>query len=137
MNRMSKTIVAGLASLAFAAAVVLPASPAAAQWRGGGGWHGGGWHGGWHGGGWHGGGWRGGGWHGGWAGGRVWHPGYWRGGYWYNGWWGPAIAAGVLAGAAIATAPYWGGYYNGCWQYRPTYDAYGNYVGSQYVNVCY
>ncbi len=137
MNSMSKTIVAGLASLACAATAVLPASPAVAQWRGGGGgWHGGGWHGGgWHGGGW---GWHGGGWHGGWAGGRVWHPGYWRGGYWYNGWWGPAVAAGVLAGAAIATAPYWGGYgYGGCWQYRPTYDAWGNYVGSQYVNVCY
>ena len=136
MNRISKTVVAGLASLAMAAAVVLPATPAAAQWRGG--WHGGGWHGGgWHGGGW---GWHGGGWHGGWAGGRTWHPGYWRGGYWYNGWWGPAVAAGVLAGAAIATYPSWGGGYGyggGCWQYRPTYDGYGNYLGSQYVNVCY
>ena len=136
MNRNSKTVVAGLASLAMAAAVVLPATPAAAQWRGG--WHGGGWHGGgWHGGGW---GWHGGGWHGGWAGGRTWHPGYWRGGYWYNGWWGPAVAAGVLAGAAIATYPSWGGYGyggGGCWQYRPTYDGYGNYLGSQYVNVCY
>jgi hypothetical protein len=136
MNRISKTAVAGLASLAMAAAVVLPATPAAAQWRGG--WHGGGWHGGgWHGGGW---GWHGGGWHGGgWAGGRTWHPGYWRGGYWYNGWWGPAVAAGVLAGAAIATYPSWGGYGygDGCWQYRPTYDGYGNYLGSQYVNVCY
>jgi hypothetical protein len=126
MNRISKSVVAGLASLTMAAAVVLPATPAAAQWRGG--WHGGG--GGWHGGGWHGGGW-GGGWRGGWAGGRTWHPGYWRGGYWYNGWWGPAVAAGVLAGAAIATYPSWGGYgYDyggGCWQYRPTYDGYGNY----------
>ena len=64
MNRISKTVVAGLASLAMAAAVVLPATPAAAQWRGG--WHGGGWHGGgWHGGGW---GWHGGGWHGAWHG---------------------------------------------------------------------
>src|SRR6185437_10932911 len=131
MNRISKTLVAGLAAAATVAAVVLPPTPASAggHWRGGGG--------GWHGGGWHGGGWRGGGWHGGWAGGRVWHPGYWRGGYWYNGWWGPAIAAGVLAGA-IATAPYWGGYGyggGGCWQYRPTYDVYGNYLGSQYVNV--
>jgi hypothetical protein len=138
MNRISKTVVAGLASLAMAAAVVLPPTPAAAQWRGG--WHGGGWHGGgWHGGGW---GWHGGGWHGGgWAGGRTWHPGYWRGGYWYNGWWGPAVAAGVLTGAAIASYPYWGGGYGygggGCWQYRPTYDGYGNYLGSQYVNVCY
>ena len=97
---------------------------------GGGGWDGGGV-------GWHGGGWRG----GGWAGGRSWHPGYWRGGDWYGGWWGPAIAAGVLAGAAVATYPYWGGGYGygyggGCWQVRPTYDAYGNYLGQQSVNVC-
>ncbi len=87
-----------------------------------------------------------GGWHGGgWAGGRSWHPGYWRGGVWYGGWWGPAIAAGVLTGAAIAaSAPYWGGYgYDGygyggqgCWQVRPTYDAYGNFLGQQNVNVC-
>jgi hypothetical protein len=127
MTRISKTIVAGLSALAMAAAVVLPTTPAQAQWRGGG-WHGGGWH--------------GGGWHGGWAGGRSWHPGYWRGGVWYGGWWGPAIAAGVLTGAAIATYPYWGGGYGGygygggCWQYRPTYDAYGNYLGQQSVNVC-
>ena len=55
-----------------------------------------------------GGGWHGGGWgrrHGG-----SWHPGYWRGGVWNNGWWGPAIAAGVAAGA-LATYPYWGGGY--------------------------
>ena len=128
MVRVSKTIVAGISALAMAAAVVLPATPAAAQWRGG--WHGGGWHGGW--GGWHG---------GGWGGRGVWHGGYWRGGHWYGGWWGPAVAAGVLAGAAIATAPYWGGYGygyggGGCWQYRPTYDAYGNFLGQQAVNVC-
>jgi hypothetical protein len=50
----------------------------------------------------------------------------------------------VLTGAAIATAPYWAGGYGyggygyggGCWQYRPTYDAYGNYLGDQSVNVC-
>jgi hypothetical protein len=128
MTRISKTIVAGLSALAMAAAVVLPTTPAQAQWHGGGGFHGGGWH--------------GGGWHGGWAGGRSWHPGYWRGGVWYGGWWGPAIAAGVLTGAAIATYPYWGGGYGGygygggCWQYRPTYDGYGNYLGQQSVNVC-
>ena len=135
MTRISKTIVAGLASVAMAAAIVLPAAPAQAQWHGGGGFHGGGFHGG---------GWHGGGWHGGWAGGRNWHPGYWRGGVWYGGWWGPAIAAGVLTGAAIASYPYWGGGYGyggygyggGCWQYRPTYDAYGNYLGQQSVNVC-
>jgi hypothetical protein len=67
----------------------------------------------------------------------MWHPGYWNRGVWYGGWWGPAIAAGALAGAAIATAPYWdGGYGGGCWQYRPTYDGYGNFLGQQYVNVC-
>ena len=129
MTRISKTIVAGLASLAMGAAVVLPSTSAlAGGWRGGGGgWHGGGWGGGWHG--------------GGWAGRGVWHPGYWRGGYWNNGWWGPAVAAGVLTGAAIASYPYWGGGYGygyggGCWQYRPIYDAYGNYLGQQSVNVC-
>ena len=75
---------------------------------------------------------------GGWAGGRVWHPGYWRGGYWYNGWWGPAVAAGVLAGAAIATYPAWGYGYGGggCRQYRPIYDGYGNYLGQRWVNLC-
>jgi hypothetical protein len=137
MVTISKTIVAGISALAMAAAIALPAAPASAGgWHGGGGgWHGGG--GGWHGGGWHGGGW-GGGWHGGgWAGRGVWHGGYWRNGYWNNGWWGPAIAAGVIGGAAIASYPYWGGGYGGgCWQVRPTYDAYGNYLGQQSVNVC-
>jgi hypothetical protein len=118
MTRISRTIVAGLSALAMAAAVVLPVTPAAAQWRGGG-FHGGGWHG------------------GGWGGRGVWHGGYWRGGYWNNGWWGPAIAAGVIGGAAIASYPYWGGGYGGgCWQVRPTYDGYGNYLGEQSVNVC-
>ncbi len=130
-NLISKAIVAGVAALGVSAAVVVPTEPALAQWHcGGGGWHGGG-------GGWHGGGWRG-----GWGGGRAWHPGYWNGGVWYNGWWGPAIAAGVLTGAAIATYPYWGGYgygggyNNGCWAYRPTYDGYGRFLGQQWVNVC-
>ena len=90
MTRISRTIVAGLSALAMAAAVVLPVTPAAAQWRGGG-FHGGGWHG------------------GGWGGRGVWHGGYWRGGYGYGG---------------------------GCWQVRPTYDGYGNYLGQQSVNVC-
>jgi hypothetical protein len=46
----------------------------------------------------------------------------------------------VLTGAAIASYPYWGGGYGygggNCWQVRPTYDAYGNYLGQQSVNVC-
>jgi hypothetical protein len=120
MVRISKTIVAGISALAMAAAVVLPTSPASAGGWGGGSFHGGGFHGG----GWHG---------GGWGGRGVWHGGYWRNGYWNNGWWGPAIAAGVIGGAAIASYPYWGG---GCWQVRPTYDAYGNFLGQQSVNVC-
>src|SRR5271165_2606832 len=129
-NTISKAIVAGVAALSLATAVVATTEPASAQqWHGGGGgWHGGGggWHGGgggWHGGGggWHAGGWGGGGWRGG---GGVWHNGYWNGGRWYGGWWGPAVAAGLAAGA-IATYPYWGGYGyggDGCWQVRPVYS---------------
>jgi hypothetical protein len=164
---ISKAIVAGLAALAMAAAVVLPSTPASAGggfrmggggfgggfhgggggwhgggWGGGGGWHGGGWNGGgWRGGGWNGGwrgvGWRGGGWNGGWAGGRVWHGGYWNNGIWYNGWWGPAVAAGLLTGAVIASNSGWGyGGGDGCWQFRPTYDGFGNFVGQRWVNLC-
>ena len=89
MVRISKTLVAGISALAMAAAVVLPTTwrlAARRRWfprrrlsrrLDGGDWGG-----------------RG-----------VWHGGYWRGGYWYSGWWGPAIAAGVLAGAAIASYP--------------------------------
>ncbi len=145
-NSISRTIVAGVAALAMAAAVVLPTTPASAGGfrMGGGGFRGGGWGGGgWRGGGW---GWRGAGWRGGWAGGRVWHGGYWNNGSWYNGWWGPAVAAGLLAGAAVATYPSWGGGYGGggygygggggCWQYRPTFDGYGNPLGQSWVNLC-
>ena len=108
MVRISKTLVAGISALAMAA-VVLPTAPALA-----GGWGGGGW-----------------------AGRGVWHGGYWRGGYWNNGWWGPAVAAGVLTGAAIASYPYWGDDCGGgCWQVRPTYDAFGNVLGQLSVNVC-
>ena len=51
---------------------------------------------------------------------------------------GPAVVAGVGVGA-LATYPYWGdyGYDNGCWTYEPAYDAFGNYLGQQYVNICY
>ncbi|HEY1453499.1 MAG TPA: hypothetical protein VGF57_08560 [Roseiarcus sp.] len=162
---ISRTIVAGLAALAMSAAVVLPSTPASAGggfrmggggfgggWHGGGGWGGGGFRGGgwggggWHGGGWGGGGWRGvgwrgagwgGGWRGGWAGGRVWHGGYWNNGIWYNGWWGPAVAAGLLTGAVIASNSGWGyGGGDGCWQFRPTYDGYGNFLGQRWVNLC-
>jgi hypothetical protein len=120
-NSISKAMLAGVGALAMAAAVILPTTPASAGWNGN--WHGGGWHGGGRGGG-------------------SWHPGYWRGGVWYNGWWGPAVAAGLVAGAltagAIATYPYYGYAYpnNGCWASRPTYDAYGRYLGNQWVSVC-
>ena len=91
----------------------------------------------WHGGGWHGGGWHGGGWHGG--GGGVWHPGYWRGGDWNNGWWGPAVAAGVAAGA-IASYPYWGGLAMvmaaAAGRFVRPMTLTANYLGDQYVNVC-
>src|SRR5579863_10287452 len=76
----------------------------------------------------------------------VWHhPGYY-GGHWRGGWWGPAIGLGIVgglvAGAAIAgSGPYYGpapapGYDPGCWQQRPTYDAWGRFMGYQPVNVC-
>jgi hypothetical protein len=70
---------------------------------------------------------------GGWQGGGGWHGGGGRGGY---GWWGPAAVGGLAAGAFLA-APYYGYSYGGsCSAYSPMYDAYGNYVGQQLVNVC-
>ena len=54
---------------------------------------------------------------------------------WYNGWWGPAVAAGVLLGAAAAY-PYYGYGYDACWQNRPVYSGGGVYLGYQMVNVC-
>jgi hypothetical protein len=61
-----------------------------------------------------------------------WHKGYWHGGCWHKGWWGPAFVTGVAVGA-FATCPS----YDGCWVYQSTYDANGNYLGRQCVNVCY
>jgi hypothetical protein len=61
-----------------------------------------------------------------------WHKGYWHNGYWHNGWWGPAFVTGVAVGA-FATCPS----SDGCWVYQPMYDAYGNYLGRECVNVCY
>ncbi len=100
----SKSLVAGLAALIFSAIVGLTATPAAAQWHGGGGWRGGGFGGGWHGGGWRGGGfgggWRGAGWGGGgwgWGGGcGGWGCGGWGGPGWgYAGWGIPAVGLGL------------------------------------------
>jgi hypothetical protein len=67
-------------------------------------------------------------------------------GYYHGGGWGPAVGLGILggviAGAAIANSgpyygpgPYYG--YDDCWRPRPMYDAWGRYVGTRTVNVCY
>jgi hypothetical protein len=70
----------------------------------------------------------------------------WRGGGW--GWWGPGIAAGVIAGAIIASRPpgyvVYPGYAQpvygpGCyWASAPAYDGYGRVIGytGQPVQVC-
>ncbi len=47
---------------------------------------------------------------------------------------GPAVVGGLAAGALLA-APYYG-YGGSCNTYTPMYDAYGNYIGQQLVNVC-
>lgn len=103
----SKAMITGLTALSRTTSVFVTTEPAAAD-----NWHGGGRGGG------HGGGWRGGGWHG------------------SAGWWGPAAVGGLAAGALLA-APYYGYSYGGsCTAYSPMYDAYGNYIGQQLVNVC-
>jgi hypothetical protein len=56
----------------------------------------------------------------------VFHHGFFRNGVFINGWWGPAV---------VATA-WWGGN-DGCWTYRPVYDGSGNYLGYNYVNLCW
>jgi hypothetical protein len=63
-----------------------------------------------------------------------------------GGWGGPAVIGGLAAGALLAAPYYYGGYGNGygygygygntCTGYSPMYDAYGNYIGQQLVNVC-
>jgi len=74
----------------------------------------------------------------------IWHHGGYWGGHWHGGWWGPAIGLGIVgglvAGAAMANpGPYYGpGPYDpSCWQPRPIYDAWGRYIGTRPVNVCY
>jgi hypothetical protein len=114
-NTISKAMIAGVAALTLAGSVFATIEPATAGYWRGGGFHGGGWNGG-------GGGWRG--------GGRGWNGG--------GGWWGPAVVGGLAAGALLA-APYYGygyGYGSSCTAYSPMYDAYGNYIGQQLVNVC-
>lgn len=67
----------------------------------------------------------------------VGHPGYgggWRGrGY---GGWGPGIVAGAILGAAAVPLIDGYGYDNGCYAYRPVYNAYGVYVGRRLVDIC-
>ena len=70
-------------------------------------------------------------------GGNGWRGGRYGGGY---GWgWGP-FAAGAIVGAGW---PYYYddygydyGYDNGCIQYRPLYNRFGQYIGRRAVNVC-
>jgi len=102
-KKTGRAVAFSAALVAAGSLTIVPSTAYAQRGGGGGGWHGGG-GGGWHGGGgggWHGGGggWRGGGWgRGGWG---------WRGGW--GGWgWGWPVAAGVFAGAALASYPYWG-----------------------------
>ncbi len=64
-----------------------------------------------------------------------WRGGGWRGGGWHGGGWGPALGLGIVGGLAAGALA--GSYYNNsCIRYEPAYDAYGDYVGSQAVNVC-
>jgi hypothetical protein len=66
------------------------------------------------------------------------------GGHWHHdhdgGWGAAAVGLGVLGLAAGAAAASQGPYYDGpaddCMQPRPVYDAYGNYMGRQLVDVC-
>ena len=136
-SSISKAIAAGLTGLTLSVAVISSTTPASAITIHGGGF-GGGWHGGGFGGGFHpsfGGGFRPGfqpgfvgfrpgfrpgfaRFHPGFVGfhRRFFHPPFFVNGVWVDGW--------------------SGGYGNGCWDYRPVYDAWGNFLGQSYVNFC-
>jgi hypothetical protein len=118
---LKRTVVGSLAALAICVSAIGATTPAFAQVYhppGGHGPVGHGGHGNWHGG----------------------------GGHWRGGGWGPAaVGLGVLglaAGAAIAAQPgpdYYdspGPQDDGCHALRPTYDAYGNFMGRRWVNIC-
>ena len=42
----------------------------------------------------------------------------------------------VFVNGAVIGGEWWGGY-DGCWSYRPVYDASGVYLGYSYVYICY
>ncbi len=110
---LKKTAIAAVAALALGAGVAVSTTAPAEAYCGGHGCYGGGWG------------------HGG-------------------GGWGWGVGAGILGGAVLGAAiansnnygpgPYYGGpgpYYGGsCMQPRPTYDAYGRYLGRRMVNLC-
>jgi hypothetical protein len=52
--------------------------------------------------------------------------------HFHNGF-GPWVAAGVIGAAAAAAAA---SANDSCIQYRPAYDAWGDYLGQRPVNVC-
>ena len=45
----------------------------------------------------------------------------------------------VFVSGAVIGGGWWGGWggYDGCWSYRPVYDASGAYLGYSYVYACY
>jgi hypothetical protein len=49
---------------------------------------------------------------------------------------GALLAAPYAYGYGYGYGPYGYGGYGGCTSYQPMYDAYGNYLGQQPVNVC-
>ena len=49
---------------------------------------------------------------------------------------GPALGLGIVGGLAAGALAGSSSYNNSCIRYEPAYDAYGDYVGSQAVNVC-
>ncbi|MGD0640517.1 MAG: hypothetical protein ABSC22_07200 [Roseiarcus sp.] len=53
--------------------------------------------------------------------------------------WGPGLGIGIglgVLGAAAASQYGSGDDYDSCIRYRRTYDAWGNYIGREPVNVC-
>jgi len=45
----------------------------------------------------------------------------------------------VFVNGTVIGGGWWGGWggYDGCWSYRPVYDASGVYLGYSYVYICY